>query len=226
MNRSINTIKTILLKDITGELRSGQTVSIMIMLSGLIALIFKISAEDDGITTVPAVIVTGILFSAILLCEKTMTNEADNDCLGALLLTCSDAGDIYIAKLLANTTILCIFEIIFIPAVFVIFNVPLSVNLMKLMILIVLVNIAICSVATTLSAAVQDAGMKNCLLTVLLLAVITPAIIPVTPAISDILTATNRPLTNSFCQTVKFLSCFNIIYIACGWLLFGFVIRK
>jgi heme exporter protein B len=217
-------IKAIFIKDLLSEFRTKQVLPAMIMLGILIAWIFRIAAESAEIS-VPAIasaaLLAAILFSAILVCEKNFASEHENDCFDALVLASADTGDIYLAKLIVNVTILCIFELVAVPAVLVLFKINVGLNWPRLIIALLLINIGISSVGTLLACAVQGTKTANSLLGVLVMAVLSPMMIP---AVSALLSLFSRPDTAfDFNRGLGLLLAFDAIFVTVCWLLFDFV---
>jgi len=229
-----NVVRAIFVKDLVTEFRAKKVLAAMIMLGVLIAWIFRIATEAsilDGSVTAAAVLLVGILFSAVLASERGFAVEQENDCISALLLGSADAGDIYIGKLLVNITLLCIFEIVSVPAVFVLFNAGVGRGWLQLIIVLLLINIGVSSVGTLLGCAVQGTRAGNSLLSILLLAILCPMMIPAIFALlllfgaigDNVLGIGVLALAGDFNTAIGFLAAFDAIFVTVCWLLFGFV---
>jgi len=122
LSNSINIIKAIFVKDIINELRSKQTFASMVVLSIIIAWIFRLASSGVESAMAAAVIMVSVVFSSILCCERSFVVEHDEGCIDGLLSASADRGNIYIGKLLFNVTMLCIFDCVMVPVVCVCFN--------------------------------------------------------------------------------------------------------
>ena len=233
----VNTVTAILIKDLVSEFRTRQVLPAMVVLAVLMSWIFRIAGEStvvDNSVTAAAVLLVALLFSAILAGEKSFSVEQQNDCTSALLLAAADAGDIYIGKLLVNIALLCIFEIVTVPAVFVLFNVNAAGRGLELVTVLLLVNIAMSGVATLLGCVIQTARSAAGLLSILVMAVLCPMMIPAVLALllllqtggSSVAAAGVLAPVIDFQTAVGFLTAFDAIFVTVGWLLFGFVIKE
>ena len=98
----------------------------MIVLGMLIVWVMRIVSEAASISTAvmgPAVLWIAFLFSGLQTQEWSFATEEHENCIAGLLLAPMDRGTIYIAKLLINITMLCVFEVVIVPVVFLTFNV-------------------------------------------------------------------------------------------------------
>jgi len=233
----VNTITAILFKDLVSEFRTRQVVPAMVILGGLMAWIFRIATESaagNNSVTAVAVLLVALLFSAILAGEKSFAVEQQNDCTSALLLAAADAGDIYIGKLLVNIALLCIFEIVSVPVVFVLFNISAAGRWLELVTILLLVNIGMSGVATLLGCIIQTARSAGGLLSILVMAVLCPMMIPAAFALLSLFQAGGTgvggtgilALVGDFKAAVGFLTAFDAIFVTASWLLFGFVVKE
>lgn len=237
MSSFANAVKAIFIKDLLSEFRAKQVLPAMIILAVLIAWVFRIATEAapvDTPVTAAAVLLVSLLFSAILASERSFAIEQQNNCISALLLASADAGDIYIAKLLVNIAILCIFEIVAVPVVFVLFNVNVSGNWLQLIIVLMLANIGISSIGTLLGCAVQGTKAANCILSILVMAILSPMMIPAIFALlllfgaisSEVAGAGALAMVGNFKTAIGFLTAFDAIFVTACWLLFDFVVGE
>lgn len=230
-------IRAIFVKDLISEFRTKQTLAAMVVLGVLIAWIFRLAAEAgvaDKSVMAAAVLLVALLFSAILASERSFAVEQQNDCIGALLLGVNDAGDIYIAKLLVNITLLGVFEILIVPVVFVLFDVSADGRWLELIGVLLLINIGISGVGTLLGAAVQGIKAANRLLSILVMAILCPMMIPAIFALLLLFGAVSEgaggsgllAVAGDFKSAAGFLAAFDAIFVTVSWLLFGFVVRE
>jgi ABC-type transport system involved in cytochrome c biogenesis permease component len=215
------------------ELRTKQLLPTQICLGILIAWIFRLAAgmpSADAPFIASAVLFTALLFSGILASDKSFAVEQENDCISSLLLATTDAGNIYIAKLLVNITLMCIFEIVTVPVVLMLFNVSIDGRWPELIIVLLLGNIGISSVGTLLGCIVHDVGATNLLLGVLVMAVLMPMMIPAVFALLLLFSPANSQTVFSiaadFKASVGYMAAFDAIFVTVCWLLFGVVIKQ
>jgi ABC-type transport system involved in cytochrome c biogenesis permease component len=231
-----DTIRAIFVKDLVTELRAKQMLPTIVCLGALIAWIFRIAAGAASVdisVTAGAVLLIAMLFAGILVCEKSFAVEQENDCIGSLLLAPVDAGDIYLAKLLVNIVILCIFEVVTVPIVLVLFKVSANGRWLELFVVLLLGNIGISSVGTMLGCVVHQTRAAGSLLSVLVMAVLMPMMIPAIVALlllfgpagpQAVITGTFG-VTGDFKAAVGYMTAFDAIFVTVCWLLFGLVAK-
>jgi heme exporter protein B len=232
-----NGIKAIFVKDIVTEFRSKEVLPAMIVLGMLIIWVLRLVAEVSQIDSEnigAAALWIAFLFAALLAQERSFATEQHQDCINGLLLAPVDAGAIYLAKLLGNITMLCIFEIIIVPIVIFTFKLSIVGGPGRLIGILLLGNIAISSVGTLFSAMVQVSRIRGSLLSILVLAILMPAMMPATFAlllafgiIPEELTGTGAlAMVGNFRTAIGFLLAFDAVFVTASWLLFGFVVQE
>ena len=228
--------KAIFIKDIVVEFRSKQVLPTMIVLGMLIIWVLRIAAESALAThqvIAPVSLWIAFLFSGLLVQERSFAAEQHNSCISALLMAPVDEGTIYFAKLLVNIIMLCIFELIIVPVVLIMFKLSVAGNLLNLMLVLMLGNIGISSIGTLFSAIVQLARTRGSLLSILVLAVLLPMMIPATFALMLIFGALDPNLQHSgamgfvgtFENAVGYMIAFDAIFVTASWLLFPFAVK-
>lgn len=234
MRAFLDIIRAIFLKDLITELRAKQLLPTMICLGALIVWVFRIatqSASADSATIAAAVLLIALLFSVILAGERAFAVEQQNGCISSLLLAPVDPGDIYLAKLLVNIAMLCVFEIVTVPVVFVLFKVNLAGKWLELIAVLLLGNIGLCSVATLLGCAVQGTRAQSSLLTILVLVALCPMMMPAIFALlllfgAEVSGAGTPAFLGSFKAAIGFMAAFDAIFVTVCWLLFGYVVSE
>ena len=234
MNYFWLSFKAIFVKDIVTELRTKQTLPTMIVLGMLIVWILHIVSEivsAQAIVMGPAALWIAFLFSGILAQERSFATEQQQDCIYGLLLAPVDPGTIYLAKLLVNVAMLCIFEVIIVPFACLAFHLNFSDNVPELILVLLLGNIGISTIGTLFSAIIQ---LSRTLLSILVLVVLMPMMIPATFALLVVFGAIDTELVGTgalaFVGTldtaIGYLVAFDAIFIVVCSLLFGFVIKE
>ena len=179
----------------------------------------------------PAALWIAFLFSGILAQERSFAAEQHQDCIYGLLLAPVDVGTIFLAKLLVSVVILCIFEIIIVPVVLLFFRLDPSNRLFDLILVLLLGNIGISAIGTLFSAVVHFSGS---LLSIVLLVVLLPMMIPATFALLFLFGAIPEHLAGSgalafvgsFKTAVGYMVAFDAVFTVACWLLFGFAVKE
>lgn len=229
--------KAIFVKDIVTELRAKQVLPTMIVLGMLIVWILRIASETASISTAvmgPTALWIALLFSGLLAQERSFATEQQQDCIYGLLLAPVDAETIYLSKLFVNVVMLCIFEIIIVPVVFLCFRLSVQNRWLALIGVLMLGNLGISSVGTLFSAVVQLTRTRGSLLSIVVLVVLMPMMIPATFAllilfgdVPDELVGSGAIIfVGSFETAVGYMIAFDAIFVVACWLLFGLAIKE
>ena len=237
MSSSFDTLKAIFIKDIVTEFRSKEVTPAMIVLGMLIVWVLRLVAEVATIEAQligPAALWIAFLFAALLAQERSFATEQHNDCINALLLAPIDPGTIYLAKLMVNITLLCVFEIIVVPIVILAFKLDISGGVFRLIGVLLLGNIAISSIGTLFSAMVYVSRIRGSLLSILVLTILMPMMIPAVFALlqcfgiipPELMGTSTLAMVGSFKTALGYLVGFDVIFVTAAWLLFGFVVQE
>jgi len=230
-------LKAVFVKDVLIELRSRQVLPMMIVQGMLIVWVLRIAAESVA-SSVPVIgpvaLWIAFIFSGLLAQERSFATEHDNDCIYGLIVAPIDEGTIYLGKLMVNIMMLSVYELILTPIVMVAFKLKLSGNIGLFVLVLLLGNIGISSVGTLFSAMVQLTRTRGALLSILVLAILAPMMIPATFALLVLFNAIPAELAGTgalaFVGTLKtavgYMAAFDAVFVVACWLLFGFVIKE
>jgi heme exporter protein B len=208
----------------------------MIVLGMLIVWVLRMASEavvQSEAVIGPVALWIAFLFAGLLAQERSFATEQQQDCIYALMLAPVDEGTIYLAKLFVNIVLLSIFEIIIVPVVVVAFRLNIH-NLPALIGILLLGNIAISSVGTLFSAIVQLSRARGALLSILVLVILMPMMIPATFALLLVFGAIPQEMTGTgalafvgtFASAVGYMIVFDAVFVVACWLLFGFAIKE
>jgi len=229
--------KAVFIKDVITELRARQVLPTMIVLGVLIVWILRTAAEavsGGALIVGPVSLWLGVLFAGLLAQERSFAAEQEQNCICGLLLAPVDEGTIYLSKLLVNIVMLCIFELILVPVVIAAFRLNVSGRWLALVGFLLLGNVAISSVGTLFSAIVQLTRTRGSLLSVLVLVILMPMMIPATFALLAIFNSIGDELAGtgalayvgSIRAAAGYLVVFDAVFVVVCWLLFSFAIKE
>lgn len=229
-------LKAIFIKDIVTELRAKQVLPTMIVLGMLIVWVLRMASEavlQSEAVIGPVALWIAFLFAGLLAQERSFATEQQQDCISALLLAPVDEGTIYLAKLFVNIVLLSIFEIIIVPVVIIAFRLNNN-NWPALIGVLLLGNIAISSVGTLFSAIVQLSRARGALLSILVLVILMPMMIPATFALllvfgaipSEMAGTGALAFVGTLGSAVGYMIAFDAVFVVACWLLFGFAIKE
>lgn len=230
-------LKAVFVKDVLVELRSRQVLPMMIVQGMLIVWVLRIAAESVA-SSVPVIgpvaLWIAFIFSGLLAQERSFSTEHDNDCIYGLIVAPIDEGTIYLSKLMVNIVMLSVYELILTPIVMIAFKLKLSGSIGLFILVLLLGNVGISSIGTLFSAMVQLTRTRGALLSILVLAVLAPMMIPATFSLLVLFDAIPAELTGTgalaFVGTlnaaVGYMVAFDAVFVVACWLLFGFVIKE
>ncbi len=232
-------LRAILIKDIVVELRARQVLPTMVVLGMLIVFVLRMASQAAATNIGAPVMGTAalwiaFLFSGLLAQERSFAAEQQNACMDGLLLAPLDAGTIYLAKLLANVIMLTIFEGIIVPVVLISFNLHVGGRWGQLSAVLLLGNLGISSVGTLFSAAVQLTRTRGSLLSIVVLVILMPMMIPASFALLVLFGAMQEGVTGSssfaFVGSLRaalgYMLAFDAVFVVASWLLFGVVVEE
>ncbi len=236
MSGFCHSLWAIVVKDVVAEFRSRQVLPTMIVLGMLIVWVMRIVSEATVLSSrvmAPAGLWIAFLFCGLLVQERSFAVEEKQDCIAALLLAPIDAGTIYLAKLLVNVFILCVFEIIIVPIVLLAFGIGVPGRWPTLVAVLLLGNVAISSVGTIFSAMVQLSHARGALLSILVLVILLPIMVPAIFALLVLFEAVPPEqagtgilaMVGSLSNAVGYMTAFDALFTTVCWLLFGFVVQ-
>jgi len=212
-------------KELRTEFRSREllttTVVFILMVVVLFSFTFDPTAEESR-RFGPGLLWLAFLFAASLMLQPCFLREQTNDTLSALRLSVSDPFAIFLSKLCANTLFLLVTELLLLPIFAVLYNVPLFPVIPQLALVLFLGSLGLSATGTALSAISAQARMRELLLPVLLLPLLTPLLIASTEATAALL-GPERALRWDW---LAFLITFDVIFLTAVWLFGEYLLEE
>jgi len=170
----------------------------------------------------PGLLWLAFLFAASLMLQPCFLREQNNDTLSALRLSVSDPFAIFLAKLVANTLFLLFTELLMLPVFAVLYNVPVLRVLGQLVMVFFLGSLGVSIAGTALSAISAQARMRELLLPLLLLPLLTPVLVASTQVTVGLLD------TSPFLEWkgVGFLVVFDVVFLTALWLFGEYLLEE
>jgi heme exporter protein B len=217
---------TVLLsKELRTEFRSREllTTTVVFILVVLILFSFAISpTTEESREFGPGLLWLAILFAASLMLQPCFLREQSNDTLSSLRLAVSDPFSIFLAKLVANTLFLLVTEILMLPLFAVFYNIPILPELHYLLLVLFLGSLGISVAGTALSAISAQARMRELLLPLLLLPLLTPIL--VVSATVSVSLLDRQPVVHW--QGIAFLAVFDVVFLTALWLFGEYLLEE
>jgi heme exporter protein B len=215
----------LLSKELRTEFRSREllTTTVVFILVVLILFSFAISpTTEESREFGPCLLWLAILFAASLMLQPCFLREQSNDTLSSLRLAVSDPFSIFLAKLIANTLFLLLTELIMLPFFAIFYNVPILPEFHWLMVVLFLGSLGISVAGTALSAISAQARMRELLLPLLLLPLLTPVL--VVSATVTVSLFEREPIVKG--KGIAFLAVFDVVFLTALWLFGEYLLEE
>ncbi len=216
---------TLLGKELRTEFRSREllTTTVVFILVVLILFSFAINpTAEESREFAPGLLWLAILFAASLMLQPCFLREQTNDTLSSLRLAVSDPFAIFLAKLIANTLFLLLTEILMLPLFAAFYNVSVLPELHYLLLVLLLGNFGVSTVGTALSAISAQARMRELLLPLLLLPLLTPIL--VVSATVSVSLLSSEPVVQW--KGIAFLGIFDVVFLTALWLFGEYLLEE
>lgn len=178
---------------------------------------------EDPRVAAPGVLWIAFAFASTIALSRSLHRERDRGTWEALALLPVDWGQIFLAKVLANTLVLLVVEAVAITLYSMLFNGDLLTPLPKLAAIFVLGTLGFSAAGTLLAALSGQARAREVLLPVLLFPLLLPLLMMTVQATDKAL----RGLPSSaLVGEHALLVAFDAIYLAVGWLTFDYVLGE
>jgi heme exporter protein B len=215
----------LLSKELRTEFRSREllTTTVVFILVVLILFSFAISpTTEESREFGPGLLWLAILFAASLMLQPCFLREQNNDTLSSLRLAVSDPFSIFLAKLVANTLFLLLTELIMLPFFAIFYNVPILPEIQWLILVLFLGSLGISIAGTALSAISAQARMRELLLPLLLLPLLTPVL--VVSATVTVSLFEREPIVKG--KGIAFLAVFDVVFLTALWLFGEYLLEE
>jgi heme exporter protein B len=211
-------------KDILAELRTKEFIVSVLVFALLVLVIFSFAFGTQAATV--EMVGSGILwvaltFGGVLGFNRIFAVEKENSRLEGLMLCPIDRAVIYWGKLASSFTFMLVIAVIVTPIFLVLFNLPLF--LPRLALVIVLAIIGFAAVGTLFSAVAINTRARDIMLPILFLPVVVPVIVAAVNATTSVLAG--KPW-GDMSTSLQIMIAFDIIYLVLATLVFEFVVEE
>ena len=217
---------TVLLgKELRTEFRSRELLTTTIVFVLIVLVLFSFTFDplsDEARRFGAGLLWLAFLFAASLMLQPCFLREQPNDTLSALRLSVSDPFAIFLAKLAANTLFLVLTELLLLPIFAVMYNVRVLTVLHWIVLVFFLGSLGVSTAGTALSAISAQARMRELLLPLLLLPLLTPILIASTEVTSALLD--HSPYVQW--KGVGFLVAFDLVFLTALWLFGEYLLEE
>jgi len=212
-------------KELRTEFRSRELLTTTVVFILMVIVLFSFTFDPtytESRRFGPGLLWLAFLFAASLMLQPCFLREQNNDTLSALRLSVADPFAIFLAKLAANTLFLLFTELLMLPVFAVLYNVPVLPVLGQLILVFFLGSLGVSIAGTALSAISAQAHMRELLLPLLLLPLLTPVLVASTQVTVGLLDAT--PFMEW--KGIGFLVVFDVVFLTALWLFGEYLLEE
>ncbi len=216
---------TLLGKELRTEFRSRELLTTTIVFVLMVVVLFSFTFDPSSAESRrfgPGLLWLAFLFAASLMLQPCFLREQNNDTLSSLRLAVSDPFAIFLAKVGANTLFLLVTELLMLPIFAVLYNVPVLPELPWLIVVLFLGSIGISVAGTALSAISAQARMRELLLPLLLLPLLTPVLVASTEVTVGLM---DRDPSVEW-KGIGFLAVFDLVFLTALWLFGEYLLEE
>jgi len=223
---SIGRATTIILaKELRAEFRTRELLNTTIVFVLMVVVLFSFTFDPTASESrrfAPGLLWLAFLFAGSLMLHPSFTREQANDTLAALRLAPIEPIAILLGKVLANFLFLMLAEILLLPIFAVLYDVHVLPALGRLLLVFLLGTLGLTTTGTVFSAVASQARMRELLLPLLLLPILTPVLIASTEATAGLL-ADPPELSSTW---VSLLAAFDIVFLTATWLFGEYLLEE
>jgi len=221
----LSSTSALLGKELRTEFRSRELLTTTVVFILMVIVLFSFTFDptyNESRRFGPGLLWLAFLFAASLMLQPCFLREQNNDTLSALRLSVSDPFAIFLAKLVANTLFLLFTELLMLPVFAVLYNVPVVHVLGQLFVVFFLGSLGVSIAGTALSAISAQARMRELLLPLLLLPLLTPVLVASTQVTLGLLDVS--PFLEW--KGVGFLVIFDVVFLTALWLFGEYLLEE
>jgi heme exporter protein B len=212
-------------KELRTEFRSKELLTTTFVFILTVLVLFSFSFQptaDESRKVAPGILWLAFLFASSLMLQPCFLREQHNDTLSALRLSVRDPFAIFLAKLAANTLFLLLTEILLLPFFTIMYNVPVPRILHWLLLIFLLASLGISTAGTALSAITAQARMRELLLPLLMLPLLTPILVVSTQVTTRLF---EREPSVQWAG-IGFLAVFDVVFLTALWLFGEYLLEE
>ena len=209
----------VLLKELRCEFRTRELLNTTVVFVLIVVVMFSFTFDPTDAESRrfgPGLLWIAFLFAGSLMLHPSFAREQANDTLYALRLAPVEPFAILLGKVLANFLFLMLAELLLLPVFGVLYHVQLLPVLDRLLLVMVLGTLGMTITGTVFSAIAAQARMRELLLPLLLLPVLTPVLIASVECTAGLLADTPEMRG----EWLKMLIGFDVIFLTASYFVF------
>ena len=216
--------RIILSKELRLEFRSRELLSATIIFALVVVVLFSFAFDPTATESRrygPGLLWIAFLFAGSLMLNPSFSREQSNDTLDALRMAPISPFAILLGKMLANFIFMSLAELVLVPIFAVLYNLSLAGIVTRLLLVLALGTMGLTVTGTVFSAVSAHARMRELLLPLLLLPILTPLLIASVESTASLFQ--EQPALDR--TWVAFLAGFDIVFITASWLLSDYLLQ-
>jgi heme exporter protein B len=229
MQAYLAAVLAIVWKDLKIEGRTRQSISVMVMFSLVIIIMFNFALGTDldaARNVATGLLWTTILLAAILGLNRSLALDRENQVFDALLIAPVPRTAIYLGKVISVTFFTLLLEAILVVLFTVFFNKPFY--QLPVLLVLFLGTIGYIAVGVLITSMTIQARSREVLLPVLLLPASLPLVLPAAQAVAAFVTATGPD--DAALATVRsaifLVLAYDLLMVAVGLLTYHYVVES
>ena len=185
-NRFITAVWAIVWKDLQIEKHTRQTISVMVMFSLVMVVMFNFALETE--LDAARNVATGLLWATILLAgtlglNRSLSIERENQNMDAILIAPIDRRAVYLGKVISVTIFTLLLEVALVFIFVIFFNKPFWQP--NVLLTLLLGTVGYISAGVLITSMTMQTRAKEVLLPILLLPLVLPLILPAATAVGE-----------------------------------------
>jgi heme exporter protein B len=212
-------------KELRTEFRSRELLLTTVIFILIVMVLFSFTFDPSSAESRrfgAGLLWLAFLFAASLMLQPCFLREQSNDTLSALRLSVGDPFAILLAKLAANTLFLLVTELLMLPVFAILYNLPVARIFGQLLLVFFMGSLGVSIAGTALSAISAQARMRELLLPLLLLPLLTPILVVSTEVTAGLLDV--EP--SMHWKGVGFLATFDVVFLTAMWLFGEYLLEE
>lgn len=215
----------LLVKELRVEFRTRELLTATIVFALVTVVLFSFAFDPTPAESRrygPGLLWIAFLFAGSLMLNPSFAREQANDTLDALRMAPVPVFAILLGKMLANFAFMMLAEVILVPVFAVLYNVSIADVVGRLALVLALGTLGLVVTGTVFSAVSARARMRELLLPLLLLPILTPLLIACVQATSALFSLEPELDWN----WVAFLAGFDVVFLTASWILCEYLLEE
>ncbi len=228
MKRFLSVVWAVFEKDMRVEMRSRESLAVMLMFSLLVLTLFSFAfgpdlGGEEGAPMQAGVLWVAFLFASVIGLSRSMGMERESNGFSAMRLTPADPSALYLGKMIAILALMLVMEVAGFAALAVFYRAPVWENLAPLALVALVATIGIAAVGTLFAAMTTRTRTRDALLPVLLFPLLVPILIAAVKATAAFLGGGGWADAGDW---VKIMAAYDLIFLSASVLVFEYAIEE